>query len=241
MFIETFGKPTVGILPLQHENYESQNFSIQYRASKHCVRITGRQDTGQGIGQWTYDKDSQGDLIGGNCWLANYQGRPMSAWSWAWPAMLSAGGGGRSSRSTQTAETTANTGRPQGVSTSFVGDYQAVPIGKGGAPDVKRFIPKNVVVPAGFGAAGNDPNGPNENPPAGPVDPNSLILGIGGQVISVTGGSFPTFDGVRTDFSGASFPEFQGVRTNFSGGKPGANFSGVKDNFSLGRSGNRPK
>jgi hypothetical protein len=239
-FIATFGMPQVGILPLQHQAYDAGGWDLAMRASIHCVRVTGREDTNDGMGHYSYDPDSQGDLIGGNCWNANYNERPMSAWSWVWPAILANGGGGRGQRSTQTAETTANTPRIQGISTNMVG-FQAIPIGKGGAPDVKRFKPKGVIIPAAFGAAGADPNGPK--PDAEPADPNNLILGIGGQVVPITGGNFPNFSGVRTDFTGASFPEFEGVRTNFSLGNAGggATFSGVKTNFSLGSSGGKPK
>ena len=229
-FIATFGMPGVGILPLQHQAYDAGGWDLAMRASIHAVRITGREDTGDGMGHYQYDVDSQGDLIGGNCWLANYQERPMSAWSWVWPSMLIGGGGNsRGERSTVTAETTANTGSPQGVSTSFVGDYQAVPIGKDAAPDVKRFKPKSVKIPVVFGAAGKDPNAPAAQKP--PAQAGLLELGIGGQVVPVSGGSFPTFGGVNTNFTGASFPSFSGVRTNFTGGKPGATFSGVKKKF----------
>lgn len=223
-FIATFGMPQVGILPLQHQAYDQGGWDLAMRASIHCVRVTGREDTGDGMGHYSYDPDSQGDLVGGNCWNANYNERPMSAWSWVWPAMLIGGAGG-GSRSTQTAETTANTGVPQGINTSFVGDYQAIPIGKDAAPDIKRFKPKNVRIPAIFGAAGQDPNGPNAQAAARPGgDPGTLLVGIGGQVVPVTGGSFPTFSGVQTTFTGASFPSFSGVRTDFTGGRPGATF-----------------
>lgn len=231
-YIATFGMPQVGILPLQHQAYDAGGWDLAMRASIHCVRVTGREDTGDGMGHYSYDPDSQGDLIGGNCWNANYNERPMSAWSWVWPSMLIGGSGNsRNQRSTVTAETSANTGSPTGISTTFVGDYQAIPIGKDAAPDVKRFKPKSVKIPVVFGAAGQDPNAPNaqKKPPGG--NPGLLELGIGGQVVPVSGGSFPTFGGVNTNFTGASFPSFSGVRTNFTGGKPGANFSGVKKKF----------
>ena len=228
-FIGTFGMPQVGIMPLQHQGYDTGGWDLAMRASIHCVRVTGREDTGDGMGHYQYDPDTQGDLVGGNCWQAIYSGRPMSAWSWVWPSMLSHGGGGSGERSTVTAETTANTGTPQGLNTSFGGAYQALPLGKGGAPDVKRFKPKGVKIPVVFGAAGNDPNAPAAQKP--PATPGVLQLGIGGQVAPVSGGSFPTFGGVNTNFSGASFPSFSGVRTNFGGGKPGASFSGVRNKF----------
>jgi hypothetical protein len=230
-FIATFGMPGVGILPLQHQAYDTGGWDLAMRASIHCVRVTGREDTGDGMGHYKYDTDSQGDLIGGNCWQANYSERPMSAWSWVWPAMLIGGGGNsRNERSTVTAETTANTGTPQGISTSFVGDYQAIPIGKDAAPDIKRFKPKSVRIPLVFGAAKGDANAPAaQKPPPGSA--GLLELGIGAQVVPFGGSSFPTFSGVQTNFSGASFPQFQGVRTNFTGGRPGAQFSGVKQKF----------
>ncbi len=212
-FIATFGMPGVGIWPLQHQAYDQQGWSLAMRASMHCVRITGREDTDDGMGHYKYDTDSQGDLLGGNCWLANYSERPMSAWSWVWPSMLIGGGGNsRNKRSTVTAETTANGGSPQGISTTFVGDYQAIPIGKDAAPDVKRFKPKMVRIPAVFGGAGKDPNAPAADKGGG-GDPGTLQLGIGGQVVPLSSG-FATFQGVQTDFTGASFPQFQGVRNN---------------------------
>jgi hypothetical protein len=224
-FIASFGMPGVGIWPLQHQAYDTGGWDLAMRASMHCVRITGREDTGDGMGHWKYDPDTQGDLIGGNCWQANYAERPMSAWSWVWPSMLSNGGGSSNGPgSTQTAETTANTGVPQGINTSFVGDYQAIPFGKNASPDIKRFKPKSVRIPAIFGAAQQDPAGPNAQVQPGGGGPGTLLVGIGGQVVPVTGGSFPTFGGVNTTFTGASFPSFGGVRTDFGGGRPGASF-----------------
>ena len=51
----------IGILPLRHDGYLGGGFSLDFRSYVAAVRITGRRDTGDGLGAWTYDQDSPGD------------------------------------------------------------------------------------------------------------------------------------------------------------------------------------
>jgi len=88
-FIADSRKPGgLGFLPLQHKDYNSGNpaWSVDMRASILALRITGRQDSGIGLGHWTYDPDSVGDVLGGLCW-PNESSRSIPAWEFAWPVV----------------------------------------------------------------------------------------------------------------------------------------------------------
>lgn len=206
MHIASWGEPNgTGILPLQHEGFDQQGWSIPFRAGIHCVKITGREDTEDGIGNWKYEPDSQGDLVGGNVWYADYAKRPNSGWAFAWPAAITA-----QSKSKNVA--TPGRGGGQGVRRSSQ-NSEALPLGAGGTPD-KRFKPKQIRIPFLAGKAGKDPAAPPPPPPPPQQGGGRgvLRLGIGAQVVPVSGG----------------FAKFSGVRENFSSGSPkaGATFVG---------------
>ncbi len=94
-FTETWGRPGVGILPLQHKEYDSHGWDLAMRAGKHAVRVTDRMDTGDGLGQWVFDLDTAGDMPQWLCWPNKNGGRQIPGWAQVWPAMIQAAAGGQ--------------------------------------------------------------------------------------------------------------------------------------------------
>ncbi len=81
-----------GIFPLQHEKFATKGWDIQLRASILGVRIVDRL-TGPGqVGHWVIDKDSAGDIHGGQLWKKASREIPM--WRFATPVVVGAGGQG---------------------------------------------------------------------------------------------------------------------------------------------------
>lgn len=211
----------IGILPLQHEDYDKQGFSVDLRASIVALRITGRDDGDEGLGQWFYDTNTPGTLEGGNFWDVDRNRRNCPGWAFAWSSQLAGAGGSSSNNSVATPGTHTQRISRRG------GAQVALPSGKFAIPDA-RYIPKPVLIPVNVGAAGADPNKGNKNaqpPPAPPgQNQNRLVLGIGGSATAQGFGGpgvgfgfgFPKFQGVRTNFGGSQFPSFSGVRTNFN-------------------------
>lgn len=197
----------VGILPLQHEDYDKQGFSVDLRASLVALRITGRDDSEQGLGQWFYDPNTPGTLEGGNFWDVNRNQRNCPGWAFAWSSYLSAGGSSNNN--------VATGGGAQGIRRIQSGQ-QALPVGNVGAPD-SRYIPKGVLVPINIGKAGKDPNAGNKNaapptpPPGQRGQPGVLRLGIGASATA------QGFGGTGVG-PGSAFASFSGVRTNFNTG-----------------------
>lgn len=219
-FIADSKKPNgPGILPLRHDGFLNGGFSLDFRAYVAAVRITGRRDTGDGLGSWTYDQDSPGDLNGGNLWQTDRNARRIPGWAFAWPVTLSASGG------TPDGTPTLGGGPPQPPRASVF----AFPLGGGGVND-NRYVPKQPTMPFRDGKPGADPVNAAKQAAAAAAAAAArgdvLFLGIGAQVVPFTGGGFPQFGGVRTNFGGSSFPQFGGVRTNF-GGSSFPQFSGV--------------
>jgi hypothetical protein len=203
----------IGILPLQHEDYDKQGFSVDLRGSLVALRITGRDDGDQGLGQWFYDTNTPGTLEGGNFWDVDRNLRNCPGWAFAWSVQAETSGGASNDVAT-------GPGRRRG------GSQQARPTGQQGAPD-GRYNPKPIFFPIRLGKAGADPN--KAQPKAPPAPPGArpgnqdfggpvLVLGIGGSIGGFGG------QGVGT---GSRFASFSGVRTNFSSGSPraGATFS----------------
>ena len=72
-FIEVHGRQATGPLALQHKNYDQADpfgaasplgplsWDLDYRAHVRAVRILGRDF----LGTWVVEKDSEGDIIGG--------------------------------------------------------------------------------------------------------------------------------------------------------------------------------
>jgi hypothetical protein len=200
----------IGILPLQHEDYDKQGFSVDLRGSIVALRITGRDDGDQGLGQWFYDPSTPGTLEGGNFWDTNRNMRNCPGWAFAWSTQLESGGS-----SGNNVATGGGSGRKSG------GPQVARPNGNFGGPD-GRYLPKPVLVPVNLGKAGKDPNAAKKNaaPPAPPPgqqgQPGVLRLGIGASATAQgfggagvgTGSGFATFSGVRTNFGGGGFFRF---------------------------------
>jgi hypothetical protein len=91
-FTATWGRPGVGILPLQHQDFDSQGWDLAMRASQHAVRVKGRRDTGDGIGEWQFDLDTAGDVTQWLCWPNAKGGRQIPGWAQVWPSIIQGGG-----------------------------------------------------------------------------------------------------------------------------------------------------
>lgn len=192
----------IGILPLQHEDYDKQGFSVDGRSSIVAVRINGRDDQEEGLGQWFYDTNTPGTLEGGNFWDVDRNARACPGWAFAWPAMLLLSGSN-------------NVATGGGAGGNRAGQALAQPIGGGNAPD-GRYIPKAVVFNIPLGKPSKDPKSPAANPPPqqGGQQNGVLFLGIGASATRQgfggpgvgPGSGFATFQGVRTHFGGSSFP-----------------------------------
>lgn len=246
---------TGGVWPLQHVGFKDKGWRIATRNAMLAYRINGRLQGAGDVGTWLEEKDTRGDVVGGNLWEQVPTKRDTPAWSWAWPAMLAAGpakpapapgpapvptpGGVKLKIGADGEEPvfSAPAAQPPGrvvpphtqrITTRSSG-LKALALGAGGAPDL-RFAPKDVIVPFIVGAAGKDPR---NVPPPPQGDPNTLFLGIGAQVVPVGGSGFAQFIGVRTNYGGSAFPSFSGVRTNYSN-SAFANFQGVRNNFTGG-------
>lgn len=175
----------VGILPLRHDGHVEQGYSTDMRSSLVAVRITGRDDTGEGLGHWFYDPDAVGTLENANFWDVDRAARTVPGWAFAWSATLEGGGGGGNSNDVAT-PSARSAPRSSGRQTA------ARPNGAGGESD-GRYNRKPVIIPQKFGKAGGDPARPPQPPPgaAGPGG-NVLHLGIGAQVWSLSS-SFASF------------------------------------------------
>lgn len=198
-------------------------------------RVIARLDSDNGLGHYVDEEGSYGDLMGGFIAYTN-GGRTCPSWNFALPVVLK----GNKSRSRETVAAPA--GADFGVGNLFRGsdpgggggggrDAQALPIG--GSPDQ----PDGRMAPIGVGFrvlraqvdAVPVPGNPGQNGQSAGI----LFLGIGAQVVPVRGGSFPSFGGVRTNFSSGSpnaGASFSGVRRNFSNGSPraGAVVGGIR-------------
>ena len=174
MFIDVFGSNLSGILPLQHHRYNrpsggQMGWDLDLRAHKRCVRITGRWDTGGGLGQWEIDRDSVGDLCGGFCWLsAGKDKREVAYWSFAIPTGIVRGGGGTATRGAVIPAAAVGSGQmcmlPQGD--------------KEGTPD-DRLVP----IPVKFQVmrAEGPQNAPPPPAPVGAGGRDILRVGLGTQ------------------------------------------------------------
>jgi hypothetical protein len=95
MFIATSDSPHgPGILVLQHEDFDkhSPKWSVDLRGSLRAVRVKDRLDKDLGLGQWTYDTESAGDIHGGQ--LLKNKTRPIPMWRFATPVVTTEPDGG---------------------------------------------------------------------------------------------------------------------------------------------------
>ena len=76
----------LGILILQHKDYDKTGFSLDLRGGLLAARVLDRDDRTGGLGSWQYDQDSVGDLNGALCWPNKT--REIPGWAFAWPAIL---------------------------------------------------------------------------------------------------------------------------------------------------------
>lgn len=84
----------VGYMPLQHSGYKHAGFDLQFRACIVGVRVTDRMTGPDDVGTWIVDKDSVGDVHGGQLWKKAKRDVPM--WRFATPVVIGKGatGGG---------------------------------------------------------------------------------------------------------------------------------------------------
>jgi hypothetical protein len=211
------------VFPFQAHN---PKWDVDKRPALIGKRVVDRLDHDNELGHFVDQEGTYGDLMGAFIAYANGQARSCPSWNFALPVILKGGKKG----STQAAPAGANFG---GVANLIHGSdpgggggggsAQAVPIGASPDQPDGRMSPIGVAfrvleaefapVPKPAGAPGGAGGGGN---------PGVLQLGIGAQVVPVSGGAFPSFGGVRVNFSNGG-PQagavFQGVRQNFSRGK----------------------
>ena len=74
-----------GPLALQHEDYDKRGFSLERRASMFAFRAKDRLTTGGQVGHWLGDKESVGDIHGGQLFKTDTRDTPM--WRFATPVV----------------------------------------------------------------------------------------------------------------------------------------------------------
>lgn len=83
----------IGFLPLQHEFFQNQNWTLDQRVSILALRITSRRLPSEGagnLGHYVFEDKSVGDLHGGLLWYLPEDGssdRPIPGWRFIWPAI----------------------------------------------------------------------------------------------------------------------------------------------------------
>lgn len=214
------------VYPFQAHN---PKWDVDKRPALVGKRVIDRLDRDNELGHYVDQEGTYGDLMG--AFIAYTNGaRACPSWNFALPVVLK---GGKSNSNETVASAGANFGVPNLINGSDPrpgggGGGQAVPIG--GSPDQPdgRMAP----IPVRFRVLKADvPAIPGVGAGPGGGRPGVLQLGIGAQVVPVSGGGFPVFFGVQTNFSSGS-PQagatFSGIRPNFSqgGNKVGAAFIG---------------
>lgn len=209
------------VFPFQAHN---QKWDVDKRPALIGKRVVDRLDRDNELGHYVDEAGSYGDLMGAFIAYAAGQARSCPSWNFALPAVLK--GGGRRGETVAAPAGAIFNGVPnliQGSDPSSGGgggSAQAVPIGASPDQPDGRMAP----IAAAFRVLEADvppvPR-PAGAPGGGGGNPGVLQLGIGAQVVPVSGGAFPSFGGVRINFSNGS-PQagavFQGVRRNFTRG-----------------------
>src|SRR6185295_14291645 len=213
---------------LQHKGHKAGKFDIDYRGHKRCVRVLDHLGENGDLGSWKIDPDAIGDLMLGLCWPQDPGKRPVPMWSFGFPVVMQGGGkknvatqgGGAGPGSVPTPGGGGGGGGGAGGGRGGGGgggNMEVLPISDlKDSPDSRmKPIP---VQPRILKAKGpqNPPQPPP--PPAGgggkPVDPNRIDSG-GAVLYLGIGGSIGGFGGQGVG-RGSSFPTFGGVRSNFS-------------------------
>lgn len=218
-FTESWGRPGVGILPLQHDGYDSKGLDLASRASKRAVRVLDRLPESEGEGQWVLDLDSAGDLTQWLCWPNKPGGRQMPGWAQVWPAMIpgstSGGtptpGGGGGSNNTPTGGTRIREPIRPDVATDGLSSGTDAGIGAQG-PSGNQGPAAPPGGPLGMGGPPPAPQ-PGGVPPgsSGPINPNRnggynglLNVGIGGNPATINGQSIFNSGFPQFSFNGSS-------------------------------------
>lgn len=196
-----------GVWPLQHRKYDSNGFDLDFRSTMLAYAVLDRMAGDEHIGEWLYDRDTLGDVIGALCWPNDT--RPIPGWSWAWPVVL------------------GKSGAPKGGVAST--DPRA---GDGALIGADPQLGEAPV--AGGGPAGAAVQAKPIQPRTGGGYNGVINLGIGGQVVPVGGSGFPGFSfGGSSSLS--SLSGIQGVGTgsgfagfSFGGSSSAASLSGIQ-------------
>lgn len=83
---------TIGFFPLQHQKYKDKEWDLQLRASIFGVRVTDRYQGPSDVGHWELDRDSVGDIHGGQ--LFKKESREIPMWRFATGVLVDSQGGG---------------------------------------------------------------------------------------------------------------------------------------------------
>ena len=149
-----------GIFPLQHKKFKSKNWDLQLRASIFGVRITDRYMNTGDIGHWEFDKNSLGDIHGGQLW--NKDSRDIPMWRFATPVKI----GGKPAANNDVATPSDNPNRP------------------GGGGSARPTSPGSTNGPGGIGGglASNNPgyNASGGNAIGSSGGPSDIVLGGAG-------------------------------------------------------------
>ncbi len=150
-FMASWGRPGVGILPLRHEGFDSQGWDLAMRASQHAVKIKGRLDSNDGLGNWLPDLDTAGDVTQWLCWPNSKQngGRQIPGWAQVWPACIPGIAGGVPSTDNRQ-PTPTGSGRPPVASGGNSSPGDNPPVASDGIPQAN---PGGVQGPNGAGGA----------------------------------------------------------------------------------------
>lgn len=192
------------------------------------------------IGEWIYDEDMLGDVIGALCWPVDKDKRSIPGWSWVWPTIYGkakppgpppvATPGGTSTPSyapvaTPDVAAAVNDVQGQAVNAINPGSNPGGAVGAPGNPGQIGPAGNPQGLPQGGGLQQN-PGNPQ------PVNNGVLYLGIGGTPL-LSGGGFATFT-VGGSSSLSALTGMVGVGTgsgfatfSFGGSSSAASLSGI--------------
>ena len=85
-------KRNSGYAPLQDHGTHKKGYALWSRASIWAKRIVDIRDETNRLGQWVYDEQTVGDIIGGMFYNREIGKRDTGAWSYAFPGIITGGG-----------------------------------------------------------------------------------------------------------------------------------------------------